>query len=240
MYDLGLILCIFTVAILYSSVGHAGASGYLASMAIFSVAPDSMRPAALVLNILVAMITATRFYWAGYFSWAIFWPFAITSIPCAYLGGRIALPSDVYRQLIGALLLFAAYRLFRKPTSDTERPAPLAVALVCGSVLGFMAGLTGTGGGIFLSPLLLLVGWAKTKTASSVSATFILVNSVAGMIGLLTQGIVLPAQLPYWIIAVVIGGAIGAELGSKRLPNPTVRRLLAVVLVVAAMKLIFT
>ncbi len=240
MFDVALILCIFAAALLYSSVGHGGASGYLAAMAFFSVAPESMRPAALVLNILVATIGTFRFYRAGCFSWSLFWPFASVSVPCAFLGGALTLPSSLYKQVVGAVLLFAAYRLLRKPLSESSRAVPVWMALVCGGAIGLLSGLIGVGGGIFLSPLLILMGWADTKTTAGVSVAFILVNSIAGIIGLLSQGAQLPAQLPYWTAAVICGGLIGSELGSKRLASPTLRRLMALVLVIAAIKLLLS
>lgn len=239
----------FLVALLYSSVGHAGASGYLATMALLSVAPDVMRPTALVLNVLVASIATVRFYRAGCFSWRAFWPFAVTSIPCAFLGGTLTLPSPLYKAIVGAILLVAAAKLAR----DTMRlPAeasadrsprvrvPLGPALACGAMLGLLAGLTGTGGGIFLSPLLLLLGWADTRTTSGVSAPFILANSIAGLAGTFASLRALPSALPWWCAAVVTGGLLGAELGAKRLGTQWLRRLLCVVLVIAALKLIGT
>jgi uncharacterized protein len=240
MIDIALFLCIFAAALLYASVGHGGGSGYLAVMALFNVAPESMRPAALALNILVASIGTYRFYRAGCFSWRLFWPFALASVPAAYFGGSTALPYTHYRQLVGLVLLVAAGRFFYKPWSDTARPVPIHLALACGAGIGLLSGLTGTGGGIFLSPLLLIAGWADTKTTAGVSAPFILVNSIAGILGLMTKSPTLPAMLPYWILAAVVGGFIGAELGSRRLASPTLRRLLAIVLVIAALKLVFT
>ncbi|MEX0613184.1 MAG: sulfite exporter TauE/SafE family protein [Pirellulales bacterium] len=238
MAAIALILGIFAAALLYSSVGHGGGSGYIAMMALFNVAPESIRPAALSLNILVASIGTLRFYRAGSFSWSLFWPFALASVPCAFLGGTITLPSTLYRQVLGVVLLLAAYRLFTKPVSDTSRGVPIPLALLCGAAIGLLSGLTGVGGGIFLSPLLVLTGWANTKQSCGVSAAFILVNSIAGILGLMTKGATLPAELPYWTIAAIAGGLIGSELGAKRLASPTLRRLLAVVLVIAALKLI--
>jgi len=240
MTELSLITCIFAAALLYSSVGHAGASGYLAAMAIFGVAPESMRPAALVLNILVATIATVRFYRAGCFSWSIFWPFALASVPFAFLGGALTLPGTIYKQVVGLVLLFAAYRLFRDCVADVTKRIPAALGLLSGAGIGLLSGLTGTGGGIFLSPLLLFMGWAETKESAGVSAAFILVNSIAGIIGLFTKPVVLPNMLAYWAIAALGGGLLGSELGSKRLGNPTLRRLLAVVLVIAGIKLMLT
>lgn len=240
MAELALIVCIFIAAVLYSSVGHGGGSAYLAAMALFSIAPETMRPASLTLNIFVATIAFVQFYRAGCFSWSILWPFALASIPAAFLGGWLTLPAHAYKTAVGFVLLFAAGRLVWKPVADTAHPLPKLPAFVCGAAIGFLSGLTGTGGGIFLSPLLLVMGWAETKQSAGVSAAFILVNSIAGIIGLMTKPVTFPAMLPYWIVAAVAGGLIGSEMGRRRITNPTLRRLLAVVLVIAALKLILT
>ena len=165
------------VAFLYSSVGHAGASGYIAVMSLCGFAANFIRPTALVLNILVATIAAFQFWRAGYFSWALFWPFALLSVPAAYLGGYLSLPSATLKLLIGAVLLFSAARLFfreRDPAETTAPRQPIAVGV--GAGIGFLSGLTGTGGGIFLTPLLLFCRWTTMKRASAISALFILVN----------------------------------------------------------------
>lgn len=240
MAELALITCIFIAAVLYSSVGHGGGSAYLAAFALFSVAPDTMRPASLTLNIFVAAIATVQFYRAGCFSWSIFWPFAVASIPAAFLGGWLALPARAYKIVVGVVLLFAACRLVWKPVADFGHPIPKWAAILSGVAIGFLSGLTGTGGGIFLSPLLLVMGWAETKQSAGVSAAFILVNSIAGIIGLLMKPATFPPMLSYWIVAAVLGGLIGSELGRRRLTNPTLRRLLAVVLVIAGLKLILT
>jgi hypothetical protein len=234
---------IFLAAILYSSVGHAGASGYLAAMALLGVAPGVMKPTALTLNILVALIATVKFYRAGCFSWPLFWPFAVASIPLAYLGGSLSLPGTLYKQIVGLILLCSAYQLVRTAhtTVSTESAAiSLPFALSAGAGIGLLSGLTGTGGGIFLSPLLLFTGWAETKQSSGVSAAFILVNSIAGLLGVFSQAFLLPPAIPLWATAAVAGGLLGAEYGSRRLATPTLRRLLAVVLVIAGGKLIAT
>jgi uncharacterized membrane protein YfcA len=240
MAELALILCIFIAAVLYSSVGHGGGSAYLAAMALFNVAPDTMRPASLTLNIFVATIAVVQFYRAGCFSWSILWPFAVASIPAAFVGGWLSLSARVYKVAVGIVLLFAAGRLVWKPVADVAHPLPKLPALLSGGGIGLLSGLTGTGGGIFLSPLLLVMGWAETKQSAGVSAAFILVNSIAGIIGLFTKPVTFPPMLPYWIVAAVAGGLIGSEMGRRRLTNPTLRRLLAVVLVIAGLKLILT
>jgi hypothetical protein len=175
---------VLLVAFLYSSVGHAGASGYIATMSLFSLAPGVIKPSALLLNILVASIGAWQFWRAGHFSWRLFWPFALLSIPAAFLGGYINLPTHIFKAAVGLVLWFSAARFLLRPGDDAvlhepSRPAALSV----GAGLGLLSGLTGTGGGIFLTPLLLLMRWARTKTAAAVSALFILVNSASGLLG---------------------------------------------------------
>ncbi len=239
-----LCLLIFAAALLYSSVGHAGASGYLAAMALCGIAPALMKPSALVLNVLVATIATVQFYRAGRFSFALLWPFAVASVPFAFLGGALTLPGTYYKPAVGLVLLFAAYRLVSGPrevdANPEAKPVPLPSALVSGAGIGLLSGLTGTGGGIFLSPLLLFMGWAETKESAGVSAAFILVNSIAGLAGLLTGFVTLPGTVPLWGAAAVGGGLIGSSLGSRYLASITLKRLLAAVLVVAGVKLILT
>ena len=236
-----LTLAFLLAAALYSSVGHAGASGYLAAMAFLGMPPSMMRPTALVLNLLVASIAAVRFSRAGFFSWRLFWPFAVGSIPFAFVGGGITLPGHWYRTLVGLVLWTAALRLwFDLRFSRTVHRPPVIGAVLWGATIGLLAGLTGTGGGIFLSPLLLFMGWAETRETGGVSATFILVNSAAGLAGNPDSLGHLPTQLPLWAGAVVVGGVVGSELGSRRIGTPAFRRLLGIVLVVAGAKLIFS
>jgi uncharacterized membrane protein YfcA len=232
-------ILIFAAGLLYSSVGHAGASGYLAAMALFGLAPDVMKPTALVLNILVALITTVQFFRAGFFSWNIFWQFAVGSIPFAFIGGAISLPGYVYKQVVGLVLLFAAYRLFRFRESaiiNTTKPVPTLEAVLFGAGIGLLSGAVGVGGGIFLSPLLLLMGWAGTKQTAGVSAAFILVNSIAGIAGHLASVKFLPDAIYMLSFAAVFGGIIGSSLGSRRFANATLYCLLAVVLVIAGVK----
>lgn len=239
----GLAALMLLAAMLYSSVGHAGASGYLAVMALAGIAPATMKPTALALNIVVALIATWKFQRAGAFSWRLFAPLAVAAVPLAYLGGRITLPSDAYRMLVGAVLVYAALRTLvtARQASDPPVATPSTPVLVlAGGALGFLAGLTGVGGGIFLSPLLLFLRWAPIRTISGVSAAFILVNSIAGLAGAAAHGVSLHPAWPLWAGAVVIGGLIGAEFGSRRLGNPVIQRLLAAVLVVAGLKLIAT
>lgn len=231
----------FIAAMLYSSVGHGGASAYLGAMALFGVLPEVMKPTALALNILVALIASVKFYRAGFFSWNIFWPFALGAVPFAFIGGSITLPVAIYRSVVGVVLIYAAYRLFLTTRQDTSKEVtgiPILGAIVIGAGIGFLSGLTGVGGGIFLSPLLLLMGWAKTKTTSAVSAAFILVNSIAGLAGHISSVALVPGAIPGWAVATGVGGWIGAEYGSRKFSGTVLRRLLAAVLVLAGMKLI--
>jgi uncharacterized membrane protein YfcA len=232
---------IFFAAILYSAVGHAGASGYLAAMAFFGVAPAQMRPAALILNVIVATIGTVRFYRDGHFSWRLFLLFTVSSVPFALLGGYLTLPVAVYRPVVGIILLLSAARLLttNSPVNETQtRQVPILIAFICGSVIGLVSGLTGTGGGIFLSPLLLLMRWAPTKEASGVTVAFILCNSIAGLLGLFSRVHTFPQGIGLWSVAVMLGAVIGSEFGSRRLGSLTIRRLLALVLVLAGLKMI--
>lgn len=232
---------IFLAALLYASVGHAGASGYLAAMALVGVSADVMKPSALVLNLLVSSIGTVAFARAGAFSWRLFWPFALGAAPLAYFGGAITLSGVWYKPLVGIVLLVSAVRLLMGKLTDAEdpQPPPIWLCVLLGAGIGFLAGLTGTGGGIFLTPLLLLMRWARAKEAAGVSVAFILVNSLAGLTGKPSSLSHLPPQLWLWALAAVLGGSLGAILGSKRLPPPSLRRLLALVLLIAAAKLLF-
>ena len=240
-HSLILMLAILIMAILYSSVGHAGASGYLAVMALMGVAPEIMKPTALTLNILVALIASWKFCRIGAFSWRLFWPLAITSVPMAWLGGYLVLPAIFYQPLVGLVLLYAAWHSFfpAQNIAGTVQSARLPVLMLAGALLGLLSGLTGVGGGIFLSPLLLLMRWAEIKVISGIAAVFILLNSSAGLLGLVASGEQhLPAALPLWALAAVIGGFIGAELGSRYLANKTIKKLLGVVLLIAGGKML--
>jgi len=233
------IFAIFLVAVLYSSVGHGGASGYLAVMALFGVAAAQTRPSALVLNLFVASIGTVLFYRAGHFSWRLFLPFAAGSIPMAFVGGMISLPTDVYKIVLGVVLCLAAVRLAIRLKNDDEVKTPRFLAcLLIGAVIGLLSGLVGVGGGIFLTPILLLMHWAETRVAAGVSVLFILVNSAAGLLGNWKQVSVLPTDVWVWIAAAVVGGLIGSTLGSKKFDSITLRRVLAVVLLFAGVKLV--
>jgi hypothetical protein len=232
---------ILAVAFLYASVGHAGASGYIAVMSLAALTPAQIKPTALVLNILVATIGSWQFWRAGHFSWRLFWPFALLSIPLAFVGGYLNLPSHVFKILVGIVLLFSAAYFFWKPNVDEVRVEPSRpIAIATGGVLGLFAGLTGTGGGIFLTPLLLVMRWARTKAASATSALFILVNSIAALLGNASSTQKIPAFVVPLAVAAVIGGSVGSWYGSRRFPPALIKRLLATVLVIAGLKLIFT
>ena len=236
-----LCLAIAMIAFLYSSVGHAGASGYIATMTLFGLAATVIRPTALVLNVLVATIGSVQFWRAGHFSWKLFWPFALLSVPAAYLGGYIQPSASILRILIGLVLLFSAARLIFRRGDPGETVAPSKpTAVGVGAGLGFLSGLTGTGGGIFLTPLLLFCRWAHIRQAAAVSAVFILVNSIGGLVGYFTAVRSLPVLGLYLAIPAIIGGAIGSHLGSRRFPVRAISILLAIVLAIAGTKLIFT
>lgn len=240
-YLAALVLAIGVVAFLYSSVGHAGASGYIAVMTLASLSPAVIKPSALVLNILVASIGSWQFYRAGHFRWTLFWPFALLSIPLAFLGGSLELPTHLFKLLVGSVLLLSALYFFWRPNNDDVGPAPsVPVAMASGGVLGFFAGLTGTGGGIFLTPLLLMMRWARTKEAAAASALFILVNSIAGLAGNASSVGSIPTLVWPLAISAVIGGSAGSYFGSQRYPAATIKRLLAAVLVIAGLKLLLT
>jgi uncharacterized protein len=229
----------FCGAVLYSSVGHAGASSYIALMALFGVAPAVMRPTALALNILVATLASIRYLSADLFRWRVVWPFMIGAVPFAFLGGAIQIPGAYYRPIVGAVLLVSGARLLwprelaanREPTDP-----PILIGILFGAAIGFLAGLTGTGGGIFLSPLLLFAGWSSTKTASGIAAVFILGNSIAGLMGNVAIVRALPPDLPYYAAAVLLGAVIGTTLGIRWQP-PMVLKALGLVLIIAGLKL---
>lgn len=234
----------FAAALLYSSVGHAGASAYVAAMAILGVPPTVARPTALALNILVASLVMLRYWRSGLVSVRAIAPFLLGSIPFAFLGGAIALPTNIYKPLLGVVLLVAAVQFARTARrAADEEPSiprvPAIPAIVAGAVIGLLSGLTGTGGGIFLTPLLLFTGWSATRPASGIAAGFILANSIAGLAGNASSVGSIPAELPLWAGAVLIGALIGSELGSRRAATPQLRLALAGVLLVAGLKLIF-
>src|SRR4051794_23921975 len=230
-------------AALYSSVGHGGASAYIAAMALFSVAPETMKPTALALNLLVAGFGTWRYAREGLTNWKLALAFALTATPAAFIGGGIHLPVAYYKPLVGILLWAAAARLLWQPKALAEREPhapPLWVSLPAGAVLGLLAGLTGTGGGIFLSPLIILNAWEEPRRTSGVVAAFILLNSIAGLAGNVASVGHLPRELPIFLAAVGAGALVGTWLGVERLPRPWLLRTLGAVLTVAGAKLLFT
>lgn len=241
LQDFLILVGLAAAAFLYSSVGHGGASGYLAVMAIAGLAPETMKPAALALNVVVAGIGSWKYLRAGAFEWQVFWPFAVVSIPMAYLGGALSVPAGLFKPLVGVALLFAAWRMLlsSRRTEVARREMKLTPALLSGAGIGLLSGLTGVGGGIFLSPLILLMGWAGTRETSGIAALFILVNSLAALAG---HGDLsaLPANFLLWAVVVGVLGWLGAEFGSRRLRLPVIRNLLAVVLALAGAKMVLT
>ena len=244
--ELLLALLLLAVAALYSSVGHAGASGYIAAMALLGFAPEQLRPTALALNLLVAGIGLIRFWRGGQVQWRNVLPFVLTSAPAAYLAAQIQLPAHNYSVLLGLVLLVAAAGVFhhagRAPIEDAEAAGhrvPWLPALAIGAAIGVLGGLTGTGGAIFLTPLLLFAHWMPTRAASGTSVAFVWVNSLAALAGLTHATGTLPVALPLWLGAVAVGALIGTQLGLRWLPVKRLRQALGVVLLIAAGKLLF-
>jgi uncharacterized membrane protein YfcA len=230
-------------AALYSSVGHGGASAYIAAMALFSVAPETIKPTALALNLLVAGFGAWRYWKRGLSNWRLVLAFAATATPAAFIGGAIHVPAVYYKPLVGILLWAAAARLLWQPTGlafREVRPPTLWISLPAGAVLGLLAGLTGTGGGIFLSPLIILMAWEEPRHTSGVVAAFIFLNSAAGLAGNAAAIGHLPDELPLFLLSVAAGAVAGTWLGVERLPRPWLLRTLGLVLTVAGAKLLFT
>lgn len=230
-------------AALYSSVGHGGASAYIAAMALFGVAPETMKPTALALNLLVAGFGAWRYWSRGLTNWKLVFAFALTATPAAFIGGGIHLPAIYYKPLVGGLLWFAAARLLWQPKALAERtpsPPSLWISLPMGAVVGLLAGLTGTGGGIFLSPLIILMAWEEPRRTSGVVSAFIFLNSAAGLAGNVASVGHLPRELPIFLASVGAGALIGTWLGVERLPRPWLLRTLGLVLTVAGTKMLFT
>jgi uncharacterized membrane protein YfcA len=230
------------VSFLYSSVGHGGASGYLALMALFSFAPETMKPTALLLNLFVAGISFYYYYKEGFFNKKLFISFAMTSIPLAFLGGTIDIDASIYKKILAVLLVFAILKMLNVfgKESDKVKQVKLWQGLVVGGIIGFFSGLIGIGGGIILTPVILLLHWGKMKEAAAVSALFIWVNSASGLIGQLTMGIRLSKETFVLVGIALIGGVLGGYLGSKKINNQNLRYILAFVLVIACFKLFFT
>ena len=227
------------MAFLYASVGHGGASGYLAVMALFAIAPPVMKQTALLLNLGVSLMSFIAFYRQGYFKWTLFWPFALGSIPAAYLGARIPLADSTYKQILGACLFLAVIRMVVTLKESEPRKLNLGIGVLAGAAIGVLSGMIGIGGGIILSPLLLLFRWANLKEAAAISALFIFVNSVSGLAGLRTWIPFDQSQMLYWLVASLVGGFLGARWGAGIASNTKVKWILALVLVIASLKLWF-
>lgn len=235
-------ILLFIVAFLYASVGHGGASGYLALMAIFSVAPAVMKPTALLLNLFVSLTSFIQFYRSGYFRWKIFWPFALASIPLAYLGGRVMMDADVYKKILGVLLLvpIARFFFFSNTKTEEQKDSNLLLSLLIGGVIGLVSGLIGIGGGILLSPILLLLKWTDQKQTAAISALFIFVNSLAGLAGQVTKGIQFTPEMVTYVAIAFVGGLCGAYFGALKFRQTILKNVLATVLLLAVYKLLFT
>lgn len=233
---------LFLVAFLYASVGHGGASGYLALMAIYSITPDVMKPTALLLNLFVSLTSFIQFYRGKHFNWKIFLPFAITSVPMAFVGGLITVDTIIYKKILGLLLLIPIIRFlfFSNISVQDLKKSNTYFSLLIGAAIGFLSGLIGIGGGIILSPVLLLLKWADMKRAAAISALFIFVNSLSGLAGQLTKGIHFSPQMYTYVVIAFTGGVCGAYFGSMRFNQSILKYLLVLVLVVADYKLLFS
>ena len=233
---------LFVVAMLYSSVGHGGASGYLALMAIYAFSPEVMKPTALILNLFVSLISFIQFYRGEHFKWKIFLPLAIASIPMAFLGGIITMEASMYKRILGTLLFIPVVRfLFFANIPDEElKKSNLALSVLIGSLIGFVSGLIGIGGGIILSPILLLLKWTNQKQTAAISALFIFVNSLSGLAGQLTKGINFSPDMLAYVAVAFAGGLCGAYLGALKFNQNILKNTLALVLMLAGWKLIFT
>lgn len=230
------------ISFLYSSVGHGGASGYLALMALFSFAPETMKPTALLLNLFVAGISFYYYYKEGHFNKKLFISFALTSIPLAFLGGTIEIDASIYKKILAVLLVFAILKMLNVfgKESDSIKQVKLWQGLVVGGIIGFFSGLIGIGGGIILTPVILLLHWGKMKAAAAVSALFIWVNSASGLIGQFSTGIHLNNESFILVAVAMVGGILGGYFGSKKFNNQKLRYILALVLAMASLKLFFT
>ncbi len=229
------------IAFLYASVGHGGASGYLAAMSLLGFTNDVMRPTALVLNIFVSAVAFIQFARAGHFQWRVFWPFAVASIPFAWLGGRVELDPTLYKQILAISLLAAVARLFGlfgTGKEDTRFP-PVVLAMTIGAALGLLSGMIGIGGGVLLSPLLLVCGWSTVKESAGVSAAFIFVNSVAGIVALGGTAVEMTMDHALWIVAAFVGGLLGAYVGARHYTAVRLKQVLGAVLLLASVKLFF-
>lgn len=240
--DFSLILVLFfIIAFVYSTVGHGGASGYLALMVFLNFVPEQIRPTALVLNILVSAIASIQYYRSGYFKRELFIPLILLSVPLAFLGSRVQLSPSVFKIILGICLLLSVIRilgLIGNNSGETLRKMPLLIALLIGGGIGLISGMIGIGGGILLSPILLLFRWADIKQTAALAAPFILVNSLSGLAGLMSRHLVFPDKIMWWVLATLIGGLLGSYWGSHRFNSVVLKYLLATVLLFAAGKLL--
>ncbi len=239
--DLVIALSLLVIGFLYSSVGHGGASGYIALLSLYGLMPAHYKPLILLLNIIVAGISFIQFYRAGFFKWNLCWPFIITSIPFAFIGSQIPIHDNYYNLFLGIALLFPIIRLigYFPAAKKEQRSLPLKTAMLVGAIIGLASGVLNIGGGIFLSPIIILFAWANAKEAAAVSALFIVVNSMSGLIGSIGKPILLDETSFSWFIAIVTGGIAGSYFGSHRFQQKTVQYILAAVLSIACVKLIF-
>lgn len=230
------------VSFLYSSVGHGGASGYLALMALFSFAPETMKPTALLLNLFVAGISFYYYYREGFFNKKLFLTFAIASIPLAYIGGTLEIDASIYKKILAVLLVFAILKMLNVfgQENNNIKEVKLWQGLIIGGIIGFFSGLIGIGGGIILTPIILLLHWGNMKEAAAVSALFIWVNSASGLIGQVSSGVAIETESFVLVAIALIGGVLGGYYGSKKINNLKLRYILAFVLIIACFKLIFT
>ena len=235
-------ILLFVVAFLYASVGHGGASGYLALMAIFSVAPEVMKPTALLLNLFVSLTSFIQFYRGKHFIWKLFLPLAIASIPMSFLGGMITLDASIYKKILGLLLIIPIIRFlfFNNVKPSDLRPSNPWISLIIGAAIGFLSGMIGIGGGIILSPILILLKWTDQKQTAAISALFIFVNSMAGLAGQLTKGIHFSPDMYAYVAIAFAGGLGGAYFGAIKFKQTILKNILAMVLMLASYKLLFT
>jgi len=235
-------LILFLVAFLYASVGHGGASGYLALMAIYGIAPEVMKPTALLLNLFVSLTSFVQFYRGGHFKWKLFVPLAVASVPLAFLGGLITIDATIYKKVLGLLLLIPIVRFLFFPNIPVHelKKSNNILSLIIGGTIGFLSGMIGIGGGIILSPILLLLKWTDQKQTAAISALFIFVNSLSGLAGQLTKGILFSHDMLPNVGIAFTGGICGAWFGSLKFNQNILKYVLAVVLMLAAYKLLFT
>jgi uncharacterized membrane protein YfcA len=236
-------ICLPLVAFLYAAVGHGGASGYLALLSLFSFAAHDVKTIALTLNLFVAGIAFFHYSRAGHFDKKLFLVLACSSMPMAFLGGRLQLETNTYFHILAVFLALAGLRLLLFSKNNDHKKSKefsMGVALLIGGGLGFASGVLGIGGGILLSPLLLFLAWCNAKTTAGVSALFIFVNSGAALIGMYSKGLTYPSPMPYIILLVIVAGFIGAYFGANRWSNQYIKRLLAAVLLLASLKIFLT